>query len=411
MDDILLYISIGAALFAAVFSFLAMRRAGRGRDGENSFDEIDTQFEKLKEYFNSLIKLNNENLYQNMDRLTKAISEKFSDLERRIEDLTKTNEYRLTGMRDNLDKNIRFLQENNSQELAKMRQVVDEKLNETLETRLNKSFEIINSRLEAVYKGLGEMQGLAKGVGDLKKVLTNVKVRGTFGEMQLGMLLEQILSPEQYEANVAINKNTSERVDYAIKMPGRENGYVYLPIDAKFPIEEYNRLIDAADNCDKEFTEKCSKALEARILDEGKKIASKYILPPQSTDFAIMYLPLEGLYAEMLKREGIVEALQREKIILCGPTTLGALLNSLQMGFKTLAIEKRSSELWQLLSAFKAEFGKFTEILSRTQKKLSEASDTIEDAAKKTRTIQRKLSTVSDIESGEAEKLLSCEDI
>lgn len=401
MTDILLYT-------AAVFSFLTLIIAvaiyikiiKNGKRRTNT-DEITN----LKEYIDTITKFNNDNNYQYLDRLSKSLNEKVSDLERRIEDMTKTNEYRLSSIRETLEKNIRFLQESNSAELTKMRQTVDEKLNDTLETRLNKSFEIINSRLEAVYKGLGEMQGLAKGVGDLKNVLTNVKIRGTFGEVQLKILLEQILSPNQYAESVAVNKNSLERVDFAIILPGKEQE-IYLPIDAKFPIEEYNRLIDAAEKCDKEGVEKCSKALETRVTEEGKKIASKYILPPHTTDFAIMYLPIEGLFAEMLKRQGLIEKLQREKIILCGPTTLGALLNSLQMGFKTLAVEKRSSELWQLLSAFKCEFNKFNDLLGKTQKKISEASDTIDFAAKKTKTIQRKLSSVTEIPQDQADNLL-----
>lgn len=387
MTDIFLIITAVFSMLAFIFSFAAYIK--------NKKTNNDDIYTKLKEHINIITKFNNDSLYQYLNTLTTTLSEKLADTERRIEDLTKTNEYRLSNMRDAIDKNIKFLQEKNSEELTKMRHTVDEKLNSTLETRLNKSFELINSRLESVYKGLGEMQGLAKGVGDLKKVLSNVKVRGTFGEVQLKMLLEQILSPQQFAENVAINQNSSERVDFAIILPGKD-GNVYLPIDAKFPVEEYKRLVEASENCNKDIEEKCSKALETRIMNEAKNIASKYILPPYSTDFAILYLPIEGLFAEMLKRQGLVEKLQREKIILCGPTTLGALLNSLQMGFKTLAVQKRSSEIWQLLSVFKTEFTKFTDLLGKTQKKIDEASETIEFATKKTRTIQRKLSTVSE---------------
>jgi DNA recombination protein RmuC len=403
MDDVLLIIAAVFSLLACIFSAASYIKSRKNGTSDKKDNIIDL------EYINTIAKVYNDNLCQNINILKNTLTEKFLDIERRIEDMTKTNEYRLSNMRDVLDNGIRFLQESNAAEIEKMRQVVNEKLDATLETRLKKSFEIIDSRLEAVHKGLGEMQGLAKGVGDLKKVLTNVKIRGTLGEIQLKMLLEQILSPEQYAQSVAIDKSSSERVDFAIILPGKE-GEVYLPIDAKFPIEEYNRFIEACENSDKETAEKCSKALEGRIMEEGKKIALKYVKPPYSTDFAIMYLPLEGLYAAMISRPGLFENLQRERIILCGPTTLGALLNSLQMGFKTLAIEKRSSELWQLLSVFKSEFYKFSDLLTKTQKKISEAGETIEFAAKKTRTIERKLSTVAEIPDNEAQNLLSYEE-
>jgi DNA recombination protein RmuC len=255
-DRILLIIIAALSFIACVFSIASYIKKGKTANGVFADNSINS----LKEHYSAITKINNENIYQYLDRLTKTLAEKLSDIERRIEDMTKTNEYRLSNMRDVLERSIRFLQESNGAELAKMRQVVDEKLSDTLENRLNKSFEIINSRLEAVYKGLGEMQGLAKGVGDLKKVLSNVKVRGTFGEVQLSMLLEQILSPNQYAQNVTINKTTSERVDFAVILPGKE-GEVYLPIDAKFPIEEYNRLAEASENCDREGAEKYSKAL------------------------------------------------------------------------------------------------------------------------------------------------------
>lgn len=385
----------------------------------NSFDNlqdlkivISQERETIVQSVLQYLKMSSDNDFQNSERLIRAISEKFNDLERRIEQMTKSNEFRLDSMRTNLNEKIVFMQKSNKEELQQMRYVVDEKLNQTLETRLNKSFEIINSRLEAVYKGLGEMQGLAKGVGDLKNVLTNVKTRGTFGEVQLSMLLEQILAPEQFAKNVAINPITQERVDFAIKMPGKDVGCIYLPIDAKFPMEDYYRLIDAEEKGDLNAIAKSIKDLESRITDEAKKISLKYIVPPYSTDFAIMYFPVEGLYAEALKRTTLIENLQRKhKIIICGPTTLAALLNSLQMGFKTLAIEKRSSEMWQLLSVFKTEFGKFTDLIGKTQKKIFEVSDTLEDAAKKTRTIQRKLKEVSEISGEESENLLGTAEI
>lgn len=404
--------------------------SGGTPSGTSNADSAQT-----REYLGSMLNMSSEHQSRMLTTVGHQLTEKYEDVERRIEDLSRTVELYLTKIEEasrrqsvtvseSLEKTLRLnaesaaetratleqrlnaLRAENESQLEKMRNVVDEKLNQTLETRLNKSFEIINQRLEAVYKGLGEMQGLARGVGDLKKVLSNVKVRGTFGELQLNSLLEQILTADQYVSNFNLDPNSNERVDFAVKLPGKSEQTVWLPIDSKFPMEEYQRLLDASDACNAELYEKSAKLLEARIMAEGKKIAEKYILPPRTTDFAILYLPMEGLYAEALKRQGMIEKLQGIRIVLCGPTTLGALLNSLQLGFKTLAIEKRSAELWQLLSAFKTEFMRFTEILTRTQKKLSEASDTIEDAARKTRTIQRKLSTVAELTERESDELL-----
>lgn len=331
---------------------------------------------------------------KSMETLRSSVSERVSDLERRIEDMVKVNEYRFDEMKRILSDSIRRLTEDNAKQLESMRMTVDEKLNANLETRLNKSFEIINSRLEAVYRGLGEMQGLAKGVGDIKRVLTNVKVRGTYGEVQLGNLLEQILNRSQFAASVKVNPRTDELVDFVIRLPGKDEEEVLLPVDCKFPMEQYQRLITASESGDSEETERQAKALESAVKLQAKKISDKYVCPPATTDFAILYLPVEGLYAEVLRRDGLVESLQAMKILVCGPTTIGALLNSLQMGFKTVAIEKRSSELWHLLAAFKTEFGKFADILAKTQKKISEASDTLDDAARKSRTISKKLGAV-----------------
>lgn len=279
-----------------------------------------------------------------------------------------------------------------------MRQTVDEKLNVSLEKRLAESFNIINNRLQSVYEGLGEMKQLATGVGDLKKVLTNVKTRGVWGEVSLANLLEQMLSPDQFSSNVAI-KDNQERVDFAIALPGKDDKTILLPVDAKFPIEDYQRLVEASETGNVQQTEAAKKGLEKRVKEEAKKISEKYILLPKTTDFAVMYLALEGLYAEVLRMPGLAEELQREyKVVICGPTTLSALLNSLQLGFKTLSIEKRSSEIWQLLGVFKQEFGKFVDLLAKTQKKLAEASNTIESATKKSRTIERKLKNVTGIE-------------
>jgi len=297
------------------------------------------------------------------------------------------------------------LQDDNSAKLEQMRLVVDEKLHATLEKRLGDSFKLVSERLEMVHRGLGEMQSLASSVGDLKKVLTNIKARGMWGEVQLGALLEQILTREQYEQNVPTKKGSNERVEYAIKLPGRDGGdeMIWLPIDAKFPQEDYQRLVEAQEQANAELAEEAARQLENRIKLEARTIREKYIDPPHTTDFAILFLPVEGLYAEIVRKAGLCELLQREfRVVVAGPTTLAALLNSLQMGFRTLAIERRSSEVWALLGAVKTEFGRFGDLLDKTQKKLQEASSTIENAARKSRTIEKKLRDVQALPSGEA---------
>jgi DNA recombination protein RmuC len=323
--------------------------------------------------------------------------------------LTTMNEQKLERMRGVIEERLTLLQEDNNRKLEQMRQTVDEKLNATLEQRLAASFQQVSERLEAVHKGLGEMQSLAASVGDLKRVLTNVKTRGTFGEVQLEMLLEQLLSPEQYDKNVATKKGSTERVEFAIRLPGRDASQevVYLPIDCKFPMEDYQRMLDAQDAGDSTAFHEAAKALQARIKSEAKSIHDKYIDPPHTTDFAILYLPIEGLFAEVLRVSGLTETLQQEyRVVVAGPTTLTALLNSLQMGFRTLAIQKRSSEVWQLLGAIKTQFGAFGDLLQKTQKKLQEASNSIESATRKTRTIERKLRQVQELPSDEAAMLL-----
>jgi DNA recombination protein RmuC len=323
--------------------------------------------------------------------------------------LTQSNEQRLNQMRETVESRLRVLQEDNSARLEQMRVIVDEKLHSTLERRLGESFKLVSDRLEMVHKGLGEMQLLASSVGDLKKVLTNIKTRGTWGEIQLGALLEQVLTRDQYEQNVATKKGSSERVEYAIKLPGRDegDGIVWLPIDAKFPQEDYQRLIDAQEQANPDLAADAVRQLENRIKLEAKTIKEKYIDPPHTTDFAMLFLPTEGLYAEIVRNTNLCEFLQREfRVVVAGPTTLAALLNSLQMGFRTLAIERRSSEVWALLGAVKTEFGRFGDLLDKTQKKLQEASSTIENAAKKSRTIERKLRDVQALPSGETVTLV-----
>ena len=326
-----------------------------------------------------------------------------------LDRLTKANEDKLAEMRVTLEAKLKELQTGNEAKLEQMRLTVDEKLHKTLETRLGESFKLVSERLEAVHKGLGDMQTLAADVGNLQKVLTNVKARGTWGEVQLENLLEQMLTADQYAKNVATKPGSSERVEFAIRLPGRsgDDQPVWLPIDAKFPREDYERLLEAEDRADPAAAETAAKQLEIRIRDEAKKIHEKYIAPPHTTDFGLLFLPIEGLYAEVLRRPGLTDRLQREyRVTVAGPTTLAALLNSLQMGFRTLAIEKRSSEVWQVLGAVKTEFGKFGELLARTKKQLDTVSSTLGDAESKTRTIERKLRNVEQLSDPQARALL-----
>ncbi len=334
-------------------------------------------------------------------------------LTQQLGQLGESNARRMLDVRDVLDKQLEALQKSNSAKLDEMRQTVDEKLQTTLQARLGESFKQVAERLEQVHKGLGEMQSLAQGVGDLKHLLTNVKTRGIFGEAQLGALIEQIFVAEQYGVQVATKPNSRERVDYAIKMPGRSSdmagspSQLWLPIDAKFPTEDFERLLDAQERADVAGAEVAGKALEMRIRTEAKSISEKYIEPPYTTDFAILFLPSESLYAEVLRRPGLMDSLQREyRITLAGPTTLLAMLNSLQMGFRTLALEKRSSEVWQVLGAVKTEFGKFGDVLAKVKAQTQTVLNTLDSAETRSRAMERALKTVEAMPDGEAQKLL-----
>ncbi len=319
---------------------------------------------------------------------------------RQLGSMAQSNDTRMEAVRQTVEDKLKTLQEDNNKQLEQMRATVDEKLHNTLEQRLGESFKQVSERLEMVHKGLGEMQTLAAGVGDLKKVLSNVKTRGIWGEVQLAAILEEILTPGQYECNVATRPGSNERVEFAVKLPGKQEaeGSVWLPIDAKFPQEDYLRLVAASEEGNPILAGEAARQLENRIKLEAKSIHDKYLSPPFTTDFAIMFLPTESLYAEVVKRPNLLETLQREaRVIVTGPSTMAALLNSLAIGFHTLAIEKRSSEVWALLGAVKTEFGKFGDILEKTQKKLSEATHSLETASRKSRTIERKLRQVQAI--------------
>ncbi len=327
-----------------------------------------------------------------------------------INELSSANEARMEKIRSNVDAGLRQIQESNEKKLEQMRSVVDEKLQSTLEKRLAESFNLVSERLEAVQRGLGEMQDLANGVGDLKRVLTNVKTRGTWGEVQLGTLLEELLTPDQYSRNVQTREDSREQVEFAIKLPGpgeQPDTQVWLPIDAKFPQEDYLRLVDASRLGDAAAVDEASAALVRSIRASAKTIHEKYLSPPETTDFAIMFLPTEGLYAEVLRQPGLLEEIQQQhRVVISGPTTLSAILNSLRMGFRTLAIEKRSSEVWQVLAAVKTEFGKFGDVLSRVKRQLASAANTIEQTEVRTRVMEKKLRDVEQLPSESASSVL-----
>ena len=401
-------------------------------DANGRFEALERNQDKFERTFRDELARNREetslNSKQSREELLNTLSSVSEALLRRLAEnaesekrqldifsaqlkaLTEHNMQRLDKINETVEKKLVSLQEDTGKKLDQMRATVDEKLHDTLEKRLGESFKIVSERLEQVHKGLGEMQNLAVGVGDLKRVLTNVKTRGTFGEIQLGALLEQILTPDQYEANVATQKGSGCRVEFAVKLPGRDgvdDRAVWLPVDAKFPQEDYLRLIEAQEQGNGPLVEEAAKQLERAVKEMAKNIRDKYLDPPATTDFGIMFLPTEGLYAEVLRRTGLFELLQREfKVIVTGPTTLAALLNSLQMGFRTLAIEKRSSEVWTLLGAVKTEFATFGAVLDKTRKKLQEASNSIDSAATRTRVIERKLKSVQELPAREAVQVL-----
>ncbi|HTH73719.1 MAG TPA: DNA recombination protein RmuC [Trinickia sp.] len=353
--------------------------------------------------------------HESRDEQSAALKRFGDTLAQQLAQLVEANDRRFAEVRATLEARLKDIEANNATKLEEMRRTVDEKLHATLEQRLGESFKLVSDRLEQVHRGLGEMQTLAAGVGDLKKVLTNVKTRGTWGEVQLEALLEQILTPDQYAKNVPTVPKSAERVEFAIKLPGRLESAsgqgvatpVWLPIDAKFPREDYERLIDAQERADPAAVEEASRALEARVRGEARTISEKYVAPPHTTDFALLFLPTEGLYAEVLRRPGLTDQLQRDyRVTIAGPTTLTALLNSLQMGFRTLAIEKRSSEVWQVLGAVKTEFGKFGDVLAKTKSQLETVTRSIEAAERRTRVMSTRLREVEALPGDQTEGLL-----
>ncbi len=404
MTEIMCIVAAVCSALSLIVSLLVLKNQKRTPLAEGKTE--DTGLLQQLDRANYIAEQNAKNTQNYLNYLGQQQGEKLQGVQDKLEALNSATERRLAEIQRVVSGEIRYMAEQNAKNLEQIRETVDEKLSSTLENRLNKSYSIINERLEAVYKGIGEVQQLAGSVADIKKVFANVKLRGTWGEVQLSALLDQMLSPTQYRANVRINPMDNAVVEYAVLLPSRDGETVYLPIDSKFPVEEYRRLLDASDACDKDASDRALKNLERALKLQADTIAKKYILPPLTADFAIMFLPLEGLYAETLKMPGLSEYLASKRVMACGPTNLGALLTTLQIGFKTAAIERRSGELWELLSAFRHEFRNFVQILEKAQKKLQEAQDTIENAAKKTRTIDKKLKNVSEITDERANLLL-----
>lgn len=381
---------------------LAQINESLSKENRSNREETTAALTKLNQQINADAGKNREELSQALNNLSESLA-------RKLQDLTKTEQTQFETLKTALENRMEQIRTNNETKLEEMRKTVDEKLHETLEKRLGDSFKQVSERLELVHKGLGEMQNLANGVGDLKKVLSNVKTRGVMGEIQLEMILEQMLTPEQYVRNYKPHKRRDETVEFAIRLPGRDEDLesVYLPMDAKFPIEDYHRLIEAWDKGDNVAIDAARKGLQSRIIECARDIKNKYINPPYTTDFALLFLPVEGLYAEVLRDPDLFETIRRKyQVIVVGPTTVSAILNSLQMGFRTLAIEKRTGEVWRILSAVKNEFGKFGKILEKTQKKLQEASNSIETASHRSRQIEKKLNKVQELPDEEPKPVL-----
>lgn len=404
-EQTLLYIVIGIAAAIVVLAIvLLVKNASLEKELRQLRKDTQDTIQLSLNTFGEMISENQKLSAENVDKRLFELNTRFSHM-------AVENEQKLENIRNTMEKKISDLTEDNNKQLEQMRQTVDEKLQKTLEDRISQSFKLVSDRLEQVYKGLGEMQNLAAGVGDLKKVLSNVKTRGILGEVQLGAILEQILSPDQYEENVRTKSTGAERVEFAVKLPGDDDGVVWLPIDAKFPGDAYANLMDAYETGDASLVEEAAKNLERVIKSEAKDIRDKYIEPPYTTDFGIMFLPFEGLYAEVVRR-GLLETLQRDyKVNIAGPTTMAALLNSLQMGFKTLAIQKHSSEVWNVLGAVKTEFDKFGNILEATQNKINQANAELDKLiGTRTRSIMRKLKNVTGLPEREATELLELTD-
>jgi DNA recombination protein RmuC len=373
-------------------------------------EEASASASELRQEVSRTHQASTETLVSTISQIGESQTTKFQAFTVQLKTLTESNQGGLKHLQETVDGRLQELRSSNERKLEQMREVVDEKLQSTLEKRLGESFKLVGDRLEAVQQGLGEMRSLASGVGDLKKVLTNVKTRGTWGEVQLGALLEQILTPEQFDRNVKPRSDSRDVVEFAIRLPGASEDpdqCVWLPIDSKFPQEDYLRLVEASENGDAAAVQQAQSALIRSIQDSAKDVGSKYLNPPLTTDFAILFLPTEGLYSEALRHPGLVERLQREhRIVVAGPTTLAALLNSLRIGFRTLAIEQRSSEVWKVLGAVKHEFGKFGDVLDKVKRQLETAGRTIEETGVRTRAMERRLRSVEELPADASTEML-----
>lgn len=401
-ETMVLYGIVAALAVTILLLILVLRQVSKkGREAE--------QVQRMREEMMSQLRENREESNRNVQNAVKSMGEMLLTAQA---EANKANLHAMETTRKSVQDGMHEIRTENNRQLEQMRSTVDEKLQKTLDERISQSFKMVNERLEQVYKGLGEMQTLASGVGDLKKVLSNVKTRGVLGEIQLGAILEEILSPEQYEANAVTKPGSKNFVEYAVKMPGNGDECVYLPIDAKFPADAYTQLMDAYDTADPQLVEQAGKVLETRIRQFAKDIRDKYIDPPHTTDFGIMFLPFEGLYAEVVRR-GMVEVLQRDyHVNIAGPTTMAAILNSLQMGFRTLAIQKRSGEVWKVLGAVKTEFDKFGDVITAAQSRLEQANAELDKlVGVRTRQIQRKLSQVATVSEADAKQILDGETI
>ena len=407
MNNMLLLAVLALLIAVLVLLIILLLRQSESRQrsenylqqlGDALFQELDQQRDKSG---NQLHRLSTD-VMTTLTQLGQGQTTVLESMQRQVLLSTRNQEDRIARLTEaqtasltQLDTRMEQLRQGNDRQLAEMRRTVDEKLTQNLDRRLNESFAQVSQRLEQVYRGLGEMQSLAVGVGDLKRVLTNVKTRGIWGEMQLGNLMSAMLSPGQYEENVAVVPGSAERVEFAVRLPGRSDEPLYLPIDSKFPQEDYLRLQEASQAGDPAAVEEARKGLVAQLKLEAKRISGKYVKPPHTTDFAVMFLPVEGLYAEAVQQPDLMEGLQRDfRVVVAGPSTFSALLNALQMGFRTLSIEKRSSEVWRLLGAVKADFGRFSEVLEKTRQRLQQASESIDSAFVRTRSIQKKLGEV-----------------
>ncbi|MFH0879600.1 MAG: DNA recombination protein RmuC [Lentisphaerota bacterium] len=424
LEILLLLILLIGVLATVLLAALALLRLSALRSGTQEQivrdelrmgrEELARDSRSLREEIARTQRDSGELLINALARLGDGQKTKLDEIALAARQLTESNRQEITTLREKLEVQFRHIQENNERKLDQMRQTVDEKLHNTLEKRLGESFKLVSERLEAVQRGLGEMQNLANGVGDLKRVLTNVKTRGTWGEIQLGAILEQILTPDQYEHNVHVRKESAEVVEFAIKLPGKSDQAdqpVWLPIDSKFPKDDYERLLDATQSGNPEAVQQSTDALIRGIHKCSKDIGEKYIHPPHTTDFAILFLPTEGLYAEVLRQPGLHDQLQlKYKVLPAGPTTLSAILNSLRMGFRTLAIEQRSSEVWQILAAVKSEFAKFGDVLDKVKKQLATASNTIEETSIRSRAMERKLKTVEHLTPDASRAILQLPD-